>query len=60
MNRDFERKAIEFALNRRALHGNPALDKFNSEQSDWYVTCPHCQANLRGTLAEIKEHSCGK
>lgn len=56
-----ERRAIELALTQRAgmQKGDLAkLDAFNEQATDWYATCPKCKHELRGTLAEIKAHSC--
>lgn len=60
MNEEYKRRAIEAALNRRVGRGDfSQLHDFNNSVSDWYVACPHCGARLRGTLDQIKEHSCG-
>lgn len=52
--RNWQREQYGEAANRLA-----ALDKFNTEQTDWYTKCPQCNKPLRGTLAQIKEHECG-
>lgn len=35
------------------------LNKLNESFNDWAATCPKCKANLKGTLKELREHSCG-
>jgi hypothetical protein len=35
------------------------LETFHMTVSDWYVTCPRCMKQLRGTLEQVKEHTCG-
>jgi len=50
---------IVAALKRRfgmSLERTAELDKFNDAQTDWTAKCPVCGAELRGTLAQLKEH----
>lgn len=61
MSRDFERKAIEFALNRSVEDREAAerMAKFNETVGDWFGNCPKCNTRVQGTLAELRAHSCG-
>lgn len=57
-----DKRAIEFAIRNRFgmdVESKIMLSEFNEKQTDWYTTCPKCKAQLRGTLAQIREHSCG-
>lgn len=61
MNREFEQKAIEHAMQLRS--GMPADDAarlaaFNEEQHDWFAFCPKCGSRLEGSLKELRGHSC--
>lgn len=35
------------------------LAEFNAKQTDWFTTCPLCKRDLRGSIAQLKEHKCG-
>lgn len=36
------------------------LEEFNLQTADWYVVCPKCKVEIRGTLAQVKGHVCGR
>lgn len=62
MTKDFDKQAITHALQSRAgmtAEAAETIQKFNEQQTDWYTTCRKCKADLRGTLAQLKAHSCG-
>ena len=57
-----EQKQIESALSRRAgmtPERREALQKQMAQQTDWYGKCRKCGVHLTGTVAQLKEHTCG-
>lgn len=54
-------REIEAALNRRLGMSNEAskrLQEFNEAQHDWRGRCRKCGQELKGTLRELKGHTC--
>lgn len=43
---------------KQAEENRKALDKANAEASDWRATCKKCGKQLKGTLDQLRAHSC--
>lgn len=35
-----------------------AVRKFQEETEEWYATCKKCGVKLKGTLAQMRAHTC--
>jgi hypothetical protein len=53
----YEQRAIEEALNQR-ISAQPAGLAWSLEQADWEGTCSKCGARLKGTIKDLKAHTC--
>lgn len=60
-DKEFTQHAIAAALSARVETGNPGgLTWSLTQAKDWTGTCSRCGEKLKGTIQQIKEHSCGR
>lgn len=54
------KEAIEFALRNRFITDDTFKEMIAKAEAaeDWAGVCPKCKAQLKGTLAQLREHKC--